>query len=102
MSEILDWLKRLNLEQYEQLFLDQCIDLNVLPDLTDQDLEKIGIPLGHRRKMARAIAEPRHSGFVIQANDEPERRQLTVMFCDLVDSTALSSQHDPEDMREVL
>lgn len=102
MSEILDWLKRLNLEQYEQLFLDHCIDLTVLPDLTDQDLEKIGIALGHRRKMLRAITELNHSGFVAQAEDEPERRQLTVMFCDLVDSTALSSRLDPEDMREVL
>jgi class 3 adenylate cyclase/tetratricopeptide (TPR) repeat protein len=102
MNQIVDWLERLNLEQYEQLFLDHCIDLNVLPDLTDQDLEKIGIPLGHRRKMVRAIAELKHSGFVAQADDEPERRQLTVMFCDLVDSTALSSRLDPEDMREVL
>ena len=102
MSEILDWLKRLNLEQYEQLFLDHCIDLTVLPDLTDQDLEKIGIALGHRRKMLRAITELNHSGFVAQAEDEPERRQLTVMFCDPEELTALSSRLDPEDMREVL
>ena len=76
--------------------------MNVLPDLTDQDLEKIGIPLGHRRKMVRAIADAKHSRFVAQADDEPERRQLTVMFCDLVGSTALSSRLDPEDMRQVL
>ena len=102
MKKILDWLNGLNLEQYEQLLLDHYIDLNVLPDLTDHDLEKIGIPLGHRRKMVRAIAELKHSGLVAKADHEPERRQLTVMFCDLVGSTALSSRLDPEDMREVL
>jgi class 3 adenylate cyclase len=101
MMKISDWLKRLNLEQYERRLIEHHVDLSVLPDLTDQDLEKIGIPLGHRRKMLRAIADLKRSGVVSKAA-EPERRQLTVMFCDIVGSTALSSRLDPEDMRELL
>jgi len=109
MQQVAKWLKSLGLDQYAQRFAENCIDASVLRDLTEQDLEKIGIPLGHRKKMLRAIAEL--GGVVLstsQAATEPsrqdiaERRQLTVMFCDLVGSTALSVRLDPEDMRTVI
>ena len=110
MQQIVDWLQKLGLGQYAQRFAENDITFVILPDLTDQDLEKIGVAsLGHRRQLLRAIAElkgapefgtaaappaPRH--------DTAERRQVTVMFSDLVGSTALSARMDPEDLREVI
>jgi class 3 adenylate cyclase/predicted ATPase len=108
MHHISDWLKKLGLGQYAQCFAENGIDLSVLPDLTDQDLEKLGVLLGHRRKMLRAIAELNGAGSADRAVAEParpddiERRHLTVMFCDLVGSTALSTRLDPEDLRTVV
>jgi class 3 adenylate cyclase len=113
--EIDGWLRGIGLEQYAQTFRENGIDLSVLPDLTDQDLEKLGVLLGHRRKLLRAIAdleaiEKSAPAVVVAAAppaaprllDTAERRQLTVMFCDLVGSTALSARLDPEDMREIV
>jgi class 3 adenylate cyclase/tetratricopeptide (TPR) repeat protein len=109
MQQVANWLESLGLGNYTQCFAENCIDGSVLRDLTEQDLEKIGIPLGHRKKMLRAIAEL--GGAVLtepQPRNEPnrqdtaERRQLTVMFSDLVGSTALSARLDPEDMRAVI
>jgi class 3 adenylate cyclase/predicted ATPase/energy-coupling factor transporter ATP-binding protein EcfA2 len=109
MNQVANWLDSLGLGKYAQRFAENCIDASVLPDLTEQDLEKMGIPLGHRKKMLRGIAEL--GGAVLTApqattkrnrRDAAERRQLTVMFCDLVGSTALSAQLDPEDMRSVI
>src|SRR6516164_569160 len=97
MHEIAGWLKKLGLEQYAQLFAENGIDFGVLPDLTEQDLEKLGVLLGHRRKMLRAIAELEARTSFDKAAlesaraDDIERRHLTVMFCDLVGSTALSA-----------
>lgn len=92
------WLRELGLERYEQAFQEGEIDSEVVPDLTDADLRELDIPLGPRKKLLKAIAalakDERHA--------EAERRQLTVMFCDLVDSTALAEQLDPEDLRTVL
>jgi class 3 adenylate cyclase len=107
MQKIVDWLKKLDMSEYAQRFVENRIDLSVLQDLTDQDLEKLGVVLGDRRKMLRAIAElSAETRFtpqaVAQAQDTVERRHLTVMFCDLVGSTALSSGLDPEHMREVI
>ena len=109
------WLRRIGLEQYAQTFRENGIDLSVLPDLTDQDLEKLGVLLGHRRKLLRAIADleaiEKSAPAVAAAAtttaaprllDTAERRQLTIMFCDLVGSTALSTRLDPEDMREIV
>jgi class 3 adenylate cyclase len=85
--------------------------LGVLPDLTDADLEKLGVLLGHRKRLPKAIADlnrtTAESGpplAVVSAPtaDAAERRQLTVMFCDLVGSTALAAQLDPEDMRGII
>jgi len=107
MRQIAIWLKSIGLGEYTQRFAENCIDASVLRDLTDQDLEKIGIPLGHRKKMLRSIAELGGDAFaapqaVAESDQQGERRQLTVMFCDLVGSTALSARLDPEDMRAVI
>ncbi len=115
MQQITDWLEKLGLGQYAQRFDENGIDLSVLPDLTDQDLEKLGVLLGHRRKLLRAIAdlkdiEKSAPGVAIAAAapavsrplDSAERRHVTVMFSDLVGSTALSARMDPEDLREVI
>jgi class 3 adenylate cyclase len=98
------------LGQYEAVFRESEIGPDVLPELTDQHLKDLGIPLGHRLKILRAIRElavtaPSAGQPVAEAepkrHDAAERRQLTVMFCDLVGSTAMSARLDPEDMREV-
>jgi class 3 adenylate cyclase/predicted ATPase len=103
MQPIAHWLNALGLGQYAQRFADNDINASILRDLTDKDLEKIGVSLGHRKKILRAIAvldevrapeSPRW--------DEAERRQLTVMFADLVGSTALSTRLDPEDLRKII
>jgi class 3 adenylate cyclase len=112
MQGIADWLKQLGLEQYTQRFAENEIDVTVLRHLTDQDLREIGVPLGHRRKILAAIRED--VGSPTPATSEPvshleptsqasaERRQITVMFSDLVGSTALSARMDPEDLRELI
>jgi class 3 adenylate cyclase len=113
MQQIADWLKRLGMSKYAQRFVENRIDLSVLPDLTDQDLEKMGVLLGDRRKMLRAIRDLDTASVVVTAasapvateptrRDDAERRQLTVMFCDLVGSTALSARLDPEDLRGII
>jgi len=110
MQQIADWLQTLGLGQYAQRFVENGVDLSVLPDLTDQDLEKLGVLLGHRRKLLRAIAElsggetrpAAASPVALRPHDTAERRQVTVMFSDLVGSTALSARMDPEDLREVI
>jgi len=111
LQQIADWLESLGLRDYAERFEANAIDLGVLRDLTDQDLKELGVLLGHRRKLLRAIAEmdgaaPKEPLPPPAAERAPqgsaERRQLTVMFCDLVGSTAISARLDPEDMREVI
>jgi class 3 adenylate cyclase/predicted ATPase len=106
-----DWLRSLGLDRYEGAFRDAEIGPDVLPDLTDSDLEKLGVLLGDRKRLlkaiasfgpARMVAELRGSSPAPSSTDGAERRQLTVMFCDLVGSTAMSARLDPEDMREVI
>ena len=92
------WLRTLGLERYEQTFKDGEIDSEVLPDLTDADLRELDIPLGPRKKLLKAIAALSKD----ERCTEAERRQLTVMFCDLVDSTVLAGRLDPEDLRTVI
>src|SRR5580692_4814359 len=100
------WLQSLGLERYEPLFSDNEIDWEVLPKLTSEDLREIGVvAIGHRRKLLDAIAAlgaPVPAAVDAPAPADAERRQLTVMFCDLVGSTGLSSRLDPEDLREVI
>ncbi len=109
MQTIAEWLASMGLSEYTQRFAENYIDPSVLPDLTDQDLKDLGVPLGHRKKMLRAIAElqevPASKPQTLAEparRDHAERRQLTVMFCDLVGSTALSARLDPEEMRQVM
>src|SRR5215468_4575646 len=104
------WLRGIGLEQYAQTFRDNAIDADVLPDLTDAHLRELGLPLGARLKLLKAIAAlapaaPAPAAPEIAPAAPPtdaERRQLTIMFCDLVGSTALSARLDPEDMREIV
>jgi SAM domain (Sterile alpha motif) len=110
MQQIADWLEKLGMSEYAQRFAENGIDVSVLRYLTDQDLEKIGVLLGHRRKMLAAIAElvgavqapPQPAVTEPKLQETAERRQVTVMFSDLVGSTALSARMDPEDLREVI
>jgi len=109
MKGIAEWLASIGLSEYAQRFADNAIDLSVIRDLTEQDLKDLGVPLGHRRKILRAIAEldglapaPTQTATEPALRDEPERRHLTVMICDLVGSTALSARLDPEDMGAVM
>jgi class 3 adenylate cyclase len=105
------WLQRIGLEQLADTLVANDIDLGILPDLSDEDLRELGLSLGHRRRLLRATAEllterPPQPAETIEASGdavrEAERRQLTVLFCDLVGSTELSARHDPEDLRELL
>ena len=109
MKEIGEWLEKLGMSEYAQRFIENDIDTNVLGDLTDHDLQELGVSsLGHRRKILRAVAELADTASTKQKTeqthllDEAQRRQLTVMFCDLVGSTMLSAKLDPEDLRGVI
>jgi class 3 adenylate cyclase len=115
-TSIAEWLQKLGLGQYAQQFADNEITFSILPDLTDADLKELGVSaLGHRRVLLRAIAglenvekgipahtTPAPASVTPQQFDSAERRQVTVMFSDLVGSTALSTRMDPEDLREVI
>ena len=131
MQKIAEWLAELGMSEYAQRFAENRIDLSVLPDLSDQDLEKMGV-IGDRRKMLRAIAAlngappaaaapaPIVAPAMATAPLKPipaaapppkpragaeavgERRYLTVMFCDLVGSTGISAQLDAEEWRDLV
>ena len=108
------WLRSLGLGEYEPAFRDNQIDSEVLPNLTGDDLKELGVgSVGHRRKLLSAIAQLSGRSAELTAvaqgtrveppaHDAAERRQLTVMFCDLVGSTALATRLDPEDMRAIV
>ncbi len=112
MQQIADWLNKLGLSEYAQCFAENGIDIDVLLELTDQDLEKLGVLLGHRRRMLRAIRElalpsttataPIQTKTGLGPESGAERRQITVVFTDLVGSTALSTRLDAEDLRSVI
>jgi class 3 adenylate cyclase len=115
---VTNWLRGLGLEQYATAFQENAIDAEILCDLTADDLKDLGVNLvGHRRKLLAAIARLRGPASSIaptppgespalgadaEIGTSAERRQLTVMFCDLVGSTALATHLDPEDLREVI
>ena len=90
MQSIAHWLNTVGLGQYAQRFADNDIDASILRDLTDEDLEKIGVSLGHRKRMLRAIAQLDEAACLPEpaCRIEAERRQLTLMFADLVGSKA--------------
>ena len=109
MNEISAWLERLGLGQYAGAFVENAVDLDVLPDLSDADYERLGVPLGDRKRILKALsttAVRSHLATVrVQApaqRPDAERRQLTVLFCDLVGSTALAVRLDPEDLSAVI
>ena len=100
------WLEKLGLGQYASNFSDNDIDTKLVSQLTNVDLKEIGIKsLGHRKTILDAINALGHqeseSAITVSFKGEAERRQLTVMFCDLVGSTELSQRLDPEDLREI-
>jgi class 3 adenylate cyclase len=115
---IVVWLRSLGLGRYEAAFRENEIDETVLPNLTAEDLKDLGVSVvGHSRKLLDAIAALRtdavakapssdaattSSSPTVSPEDRAERRQVTVMFSDLVGSTALSARMDPEDLREVI
>ncbi|MBV8921092.1 adenylate/guanylate cyclase domain-containing protein [Bradyrhizobium sp.] len=100
---IADWLRDLGLQSYEAAFRDNGIDLDVLPRLTVDDLREIGVrAVGHRRKIIDAAARLPRRHIAARAAPSPERRQLTLMFVDLVGSTDLSRRVDPEELREIM
>jgi class 3 adenylate cyclase len=115
--DVADWLRELGFERYEAAFRENDVDAELLLGLTDNDLKDIGVnSLGHRRRLLEAIAALRLKGTpavdprpptsptedLASPESTAERRPLTVMFCDLVGSTALSSRLDPEDLREII
>jgi class 3 adenylate cyclase len=124
MVDIAHWLQQLGLQQYADAFRDNDIDDDILIDLSEVDLERLGVAsLGHRKRLLKAIAQLRSDGSgealastagptptiepalragAVVPGQDAERRQLTVMFVDLVGSTALAARLDPEDMREVI
>ena len=112
--DVVVWLRSLSLGKYEAVFRENEIDETVLPNLTAEDLKDLGVGIvGHRRRLLDAIAASRAEGPPAPVSAAPlesdhtgrdaaERRQVTVMFSDLVGSTALSTRMDPEDLREVI
>src|SRR6202050_1595398 len=124
MQEIADWLKSLGMSEYAQRFAENDVDCTILGDLTDQDLKDLGVAsLGHRRKLLRAIialgdapaaaaaatpggtlshSSPESAAATPSQDTAGERRYLTVMFCDLVGSTAISAQLDVEEWRDLV
>jgi class 3 adenylate cyclase len=109
MEQIADWLEGLGMSEYAERFEQNGITIAALPHLTDQDLREIGVLLGHRRVLLAAV-KAMGTGAVAEPVSVPERRppdtaerrHVTVMFSDLVGSTALSSRLDPEDVRELI
>jgi class 3 adenylate cyclase/predicted ATPase len=117
MQQIADWLEKLGMSEYAQRFAENDVDISVLPHLSDHDLKELGVSLGHRRKMLAAIAKleeisaaaapapaPRSQPPVATPVPEAagERRHVTVMFCDLVDSTGISAKLDAEEWRDLV
>jgi class 3 adenylate cyclase len=114
--DLVVWLRSLGLGKYEAAFRENEIDETVLPSLTHENLKELGVTaLGHRLKLLDAIAALHNDGTSkapsvetataapsVPPEDRAERRQVTVMFSDLVGSTALSARMDPEDLREVI
>jgi len=106
-----NWLRTLGLERFEATFRENAIDETVLSDLTEDHLRELGLPLGARIKLLKAIKAPSRDTAIDASaemaisgspSDAAERRQITVMFSDLVGSTALSTRMDPEDLRKLI
>src|SRR6516162_4966128 len=120
MQQIAEWLQKVGLGQYAQRFAENDISFSVLPDLTDQHLKELGVSLGHRLQLLREIANLGKTVDAVTTAPPPppppiaaptvapsaeaagERRHVTVMFCDLVDSTGICSKLDAEEWRDLV
>src|SRR5258705_9332999 len=112
MQTIEDWLSQLGLGKYIEAFVQNDVDLRALSHITEADLRELGVSLGHRKIILAAINELPPASLSLETSQphipespqEPtaDRRLLSVLFCDLVGSTALSAQLDPEDMHELI
>ena len=111
MTDLQLWLEEIGLAQYADLFGKNDIDWEILPDLTEQDLAQLGVSLGHRKKLMKSIRACVSSQAPHQSDENrppvaatagAERRHLTVLLCDLVGSTSLSTRLDPEDLSKIL
>src|SRR5688500_3500220 len=108
MADARKLLESLGLSQYSEIFERHDIDLAALIDLGEDDLKELGVSLGHRVRLRKAIASLRAQGVPVSppesrpAQSQGERRQVTVMFCDLVGSSQLASRVDPEEMRDIV
>ena len=107
MSDIRTWLDGLELGEYAEVFEAEKVTLATLPELTDGELKELGLPLGPRKALLKAVRESaaESGASPAPAAAQPhaaERRQITVMFCDLVGSTALSERLDPEDLHDLM
>src|SRR5277367_3628998 len=110
--DVADWLRSLGLGHYETTFRDNAIGMDILTELTENDLAQFGVLFGDRKRLLKAIASlgsteaaPKPPIAIVPTEPKPdaaERRQLTVMFCDLVGSTAISARFDPEDLRSII
>lgn len=101
-TEIAGWLKALGLDRYVGLFVENDVDLDVLPDFSLAELRDLGVSIGDAKRIVRAVAASVAASVATVATSEAERRQLTVVFCDLVGSSGLSERLDPEDLRSLL
>jgi class 3 adenylate cyclase/predicted ATPase len=111
-NEVCEWLDSLGFRQYQPVFTQNAIAWELVPELTDQDLRELGVAaLGHRKQLLRAIRALRPEGLAASTGFEPqvstpqargERRQITVLTCDLVNSVTLSARFDPEDLAEII
>src|SRR5262249_35865342 len=111
MTDLQHWLEKIGLAQYADLFAKNDIDWRILPELNEHDLEKLGVSMGHRKRLIKAISQAFSSSLQApNTRTDPgstptataERRHLTVVMCDLVGSTSLSTRLDPEDLRRIL
>jgi class 3 adenylate cyclase len=110
MGDIAAWLEQIGLAKHSETFRVNALDFDVLPELDEKELKELGLPLGDRKRLLRAIAELAVTAAKTSSQNSraapigptAERRQLTVLFVDLVDSTALSQMLDPEDLRDVM
>src|SRR3954447_13541323 len=105
--DIAEWLGELGLAQYAAAFQENAVTLDILPNVTAEDLKEIGVAaVGHRRRLLQAIAEMSAASGGVRSSPEPgsiaERRQLSVLFCDLVGSTERSARLDPEDLSRTI
>jgi class 3 adenylate cyclase len=109
--DVVSWLRSLGLERHETAFRDNLVDMDVIRELNDSDLEKLGLALGDRKRVLKAIASlpaldtaaaPTPISAAPRTRDKAERRPVTVMFCDLVGSTGLAATLDAEDRRDLV